>query len=830
MLSICKISSSRAAAYYLATLPGGGGHGPVERERRLVEPLGYWLGEGAEELGLGGSVVPLHVTRLLDGLHPRTGSPLLERSSRAQRSVAAYDCTFSCPKSLSLLHALGPPEAVVAVREAHDSAVSAALGYLEREASRYRLRSKGAQPSIPGDGVVAAVFPHRTSRAPDPHLHSHVLVANLVREAGGGWRSLDARKWYRESRTAAALYETHLRCELTQRLGVQFRDLAGRPWADVVGVQAGWTAEFSRRGREIRAALLESQLDARAIPIVAGVTRPEKDFDTPYEDHVGAWRERGYSVGLAEPFLAAVTHRPLAVRPPGMRHDDVRLTVNLALEHSYDRSFSRSELIKARCATAQEGLSVVDVERDVDRLLEGAERPDGGPGRIVRRAAVLRFAGRGAPGLPVAAIEDRYTTRDVVMEEARLVDIVRADPSRFKVVAYGAGSRLQALDAVSGTPSKTQPAGDRLALAPGPVAARAFEALTGVPAADSVAALREMALRRQGGTGSVEAVLVDPHTMKPGELRAAIEELRDGPLTLLVSAKAAERDPLLNGIAGTARSYEVPARPSASEPRLAAPAGRAAATTAGTSNGTRTRLDFGDVSVTLASGPLEAVAALRETLEALAAPRRPGMAAGRDESRPTEAPAPPVVVATGEIAVARHLRSFDIGVPVLEPRELRRLPSSTPAHVVILGGAAELRLAQRQLDGLRRTHVLVAPAMSGPAGHPLGARARSRVAELVRPRYLVAELGVPPGATAGREKWRRGAAVVEEYRERHSFHDAKRAFESPALALGLPAARRAELTRTVEQVQALRRETRELSRPIDRSLGRGRSSDRGLGR
>lgn len=357
-------------------------------------------------------------------------------------------------------------------------------------------------------------------------------------------------------------------------------------------------------------------------------------------------------------------------------------------------------------------------------------------------------------------------------------------------------------------------------MAPSPVSASAFEALTGIPAVGEFAGLEELARHRLRGASDFEVVLVDPHRMAPGELEAAIEQVGDSSVALLVSAGAAERHPLLKGITETSREHEVlPAPP----------------------EGGRQRLVFGAVDVTLARGPLEVVAAVRETVETLATPLRPG-----EDGR-----GPAIVVATGEKAVARHLRRLGIGAPVLEGPELRAVLSqrrgggdrdrevtaqpagegrTAPVHVVVVGGAAELRLAQRELDGLRRTHVLAAPAgYSVAPGQPCGP-VRSAVAVLVRPCYLVAELGVPPGATAAREAWRRGASVVEEYRERHSFHDPRRAFESGREASELRSERRAELATAMERVNEIKRQTRELGRPLGRALNRGRSVGHGLDR
>ena len=80
-------------------------------------------------------------------------------------------------------------------------------------------RGAGGVDRIPGRGLVAAAFRHRTSRAGDPQLHTHVLVANLTLGADGRWSALDGRRIYAHAKTAGYLYEARLRAELTRELG-----------------------------------------------------------------------------------------------------------------------------------------------------------------------------------------------------------------------------------------------------------------------------------------------------------------------------------------------------------------------------------------------------------------------------------------------------------------------------------------------------------------------------------------------------------------------------------------------------------------------------------
>lgn len=134
--------------------------------------------------------------------------PLLSECSPC---TGAFDCTFTAPKSVTLLFALGSTEVRREVGTAHDAAVDAALAVYEAEAARVR-RGRGGKQVLQADGFVAAAFRHRTSRAGDPHLHTHVVVANMAHAPSDDrWTTLDGRQLYACCRTTGFLYEAHLR-------------------------------------------------------------------------------------------------------------------------------------------------------------------------------------------------------------------------------------------------------------------------------------------------------------------------------------------------------------------------------------------------------------------------------------------------------------------------------------------------------------------------------------------------------------------------------------------------------------------------------------------
>src|SRR5215213_3893233 len=294
VMSIGKLGAGQAG-YYLDQAEGrvdvveSVGDGIEEYYGGGAEARGEWIGTAGVELGLTGTVDGEALRRVLAGCDPRDGSSL--RSSSSPTRVGGFDLTFSAPKSVSVLFGVGDPELRGRVRAAHDAATRATVGYLERSAAAVR-RGHGGAVVEEASGLVAAAFRHRTSRAGDPQLHTHVLVANLGRGRDGRWSALDGRRLYAHARTASFVYQAVLRSELTRRLGVEWTPVRDGI-SEVVGVPAAVRKAFSRRRADIEAALEDrGSSGARAAEAAALATRRAKDRSVEAESLVSGWRAR----------------------------------------------------------------------------------------------------------------------------------------------------------------------------------------------------------------------------------------------------------------------------------------------------------------------------------------------------------------------------------------------------------------------------------------------------------------------------------------------------------------------------------------------------------
>ena len=126
-----------------------------------------------------------------DGCDPLTGAPLGRGyAGRRVRPVVGFDLTFTIPKSASVLWALGDARTRSAVIDAHHAAVTGALRFVEHSVVRTRVGA-GGRRQVRTRGMLAAGFDHWDSRAGDPNLHTHVVLANKVQGPDQQWRALD---------------------------------------------------------------------------------------------------------------------------------------------------------------------------------------------------------------------------------------------------------------------------------------------------------------------------------------------------------------------------------------------------------------------------------------------------------------------------------------------------------------------------------------------------------------------------------------------------------------------------------------------------------------
>ncbi|OBB72879.1 exonuclease V subunit alpha [Mycobacterium sp. 852014-52144_SCH5372336] len=187
-------------------------------------------------------------------------SGFIARNTRARTTaVAGYDLTFSPVKSVSALWAIAPLTVAEHIEAAHDAAVADVLEWLQDHATFTRTGAGGVA-QVDTEGLIAAVFTHRDSRAGDPDLHTHVAISNKVSHVDATgvrrWLALDGQPLHRVTVAASELYNTRLEAHMIAGLGVRFaeqsRGHGKRPVREIAGMSAELMSRWSSRRAAIK--------------------------------------------------------------------------------------------------------------------------------------------------------------------------------------------------------------------------------------------------------------------------------------------------------------------------------------------------------------------------------------------------------------------------------------------------------------------------------------------------------------------------------------------------------------------------------------------------
>lgn len=161
-----------------------------------------------------------------------------------------------------------------------------------------------------------------TARAANhPHLHTHLVVANLAPDAGGRWSALDARALFANVGVAGALYRAELRYEISRRLAVSWQARA-EGFADLIGIPAAAVRGFSRRSAEISAELARTGWSGpHSARLVADRTRPDKVLTRDYPALVAGWREQAFALGVSRASVGRLGTAAPQTAPAGIGRD-----------------------------------------------------------------------------------------------------------------------------------------------------------------------------------------------------------------------------------------------------------------------------------------------------------------------------------------------------------------------------------------------------------------------------------------------------------------------------------------------------------------------------
>lgn len=780
-----------------------------------------WMGHGARSMGLAGSPAQSELAALLAGSDPSSGERL--RSSRARVSIAGWDLTFGAPKVASLLWALCEPTEAATVLGAHRRAVEDAVGHLERYALRARRREGKVERVVEISGAIGACFAHEVSRSGDPHLHTHVVLANLAHARDDRWSALDSRWLYREAVATGLAYRSQLLRDL-DRAGI-WDAAARRPRGDL-DLKPELMDSLSTRRADVARRLLQWKAQGPSASRAAALATRSAKSELPSPSSL---RDRWWATARAHGVSDTPRSRSEPVRAPTRALEEAPSGRDVAgpggpfgaggpMDEALRRSvasaggptgrFREEDLVAALCRDHEGRLGVREAE---ELALEA-----------LRRSIALPMYQR-VPGPSPRGGQRWYQTEEAALAQRKLDSLSAARrreggvPSGKTPVGLRELSEIAApvaLVTLDGPVASTydvlarsamqwiSEGGRVVGLAKSPWSAAAAEGATGIPFAaagsrlprcDTVVVLAAqtwgpMELSAVFESPSVRQILLlGTEWSKGGAWRQTLERVTNGTLHPLLlewgEESAVTKRPSSVQEIGTHKvvlsESPVAVRRAVSGDLLEA-------------------MSAGRPGLALVSDHTSAGLLTREVREAM---RAGGLLArtatvGRTELaegdfvrlwRPyREVGSRKVLLVESTSRESTVLRDPDgvawrLGNESLERAGIRHCYALTPAEArrlgvvpeVVQGGAELAREASGDLrhEAAHRYHVVHAVESwpwSGSRSRPWSAEdsRAARAAEVSRAPYVISEIGEPPGGLSSREPWARAAAAIVRFRER----------------------------------------------------------------
>lgn len=339
MMSVSTCTAAMASSYY-------------EKDDRNYYVAGEqedikakWRGSGLQAEGLqeGQEVSPQDFTSLL-------GS--------SGRGCAAYDCTFSAPKGVSILAEAGDEQQRADMIAAHRAAVARTIEDMIRNEVGYVTRKDGVDTWIRTGDAVAADFVHGVSRSGDPQLHDHVVFLNRTHDADGQQRTIDGRHFFAVQKSYGGTYRGYLDEEIRKRgYETEITD-EKQGFIDVKGLDAETLEHFSKRRAEILAEMEKNgETGAKAAQKANLATRKTKK-QIHQEQARESWRRELQEIGQE---LPKSTGKPVAAH--GTKEEAYAAAVHDLEQSSF--AFTSKQLTEAITARGVScgGVSVTEARQ-----------------------------------------------------------------------------------------------------------------------------------------------------------------------------------------------------------------------------------------------------------------------------------------------------------------------------------------------------------------------------------------------------------------------------------------------------------------------------------
>lgn len=354
MMSISTVSAGAASSGYYKS------EGYYAAGSEEGDAAATWFGEKAESLGLEGRVDDALFTQMLEGVSFKLGKDGPEPDKLMGKIIdgerqhrPGFDLTFSAPKSVSIAALVYQDERLI---KAHDQAVVKAMEYVEKKIIQTRLYKNGSLEVETGGKIVAGLFRHDTSRALDPQLHTHAVIANMVENSTGNTTALHNDLIFRTQKLGSEIYRNEL-ARGAMEAGYTVDRVGKERLVELREIPKELVDNFSKRRSEMEAAMAGRGMkdNPRTAELAALATRAVKNGNVDRHELQKGWLKEAKDLNIDIEKMKEVrtaTLQRAAMRIPGVTRagsppapylQDARDSLAKSIAHISERNTSYSE-------------------------------------------------------------------------------------------------------------------------------------------------------------------------------------------------------------------------------------------------------------------------------------------------------------------------------------------------------------------------------------------------------------------------------------------------------------------------------------------------------
>ncbi|WP_406684318.1 relaxase domain-containing protein [Seonamhaeicola sp. MEBiC1930] len=304
------------------------------------EVNGQFNGRIAKRLGLEGQTVDRAAfEKLCDNINPKDGGSLTPRTVANRR--VGYDISFHCPKSVSILHALGEDKQVLSAFEqsVHETMLEM------QEDMQTRVRSQGQNEDRDTKELLWTNFVHQTARpvdghSPDPHLHCHCFAFNVTYdEVEGMYKAGQFHNIKRDMPYYQARFHKRLADKFSD-MGYGIRKTKNGFELSVIPQKA--IDHFSKRTNLIGQVAKEKGItNLKELDQLGAKTRAKKQKNLTMPELQNKWRDQLHEAGIDEK------------TPEETKTTDKSHTVTKSIDHAINHVFTRNSVKRDRQILAE---------------------------------------------------------------------------------------------------------------------------------------------------------------------------------------------------------------------------------------------------------------------------------------------------------------------------------------------------------------------------------------------------------------------------------------------------------------------------------------------